>query len=297
MNTKQIDCILELSQTLNFNRAAQNLFMSQPSLSYQIKTAENEIGFTIFDRSGRGAVLTPAGTQFCIALRAIRDDLKRAVEMGQNIGSRFTQALHIGLPNRAALLALPRAIGKLAGTHPDVSVTPVFDATRSPDAFLRGELDVLFAFTGSVQRAAGMVVHPLYESRIYLITLRNDPLARKELVTMDDLRDRTLMVGGGSPPELRAVQHRVVSTLGIDHFNSADHETTLVNVLAGRGVCLAPGMLNAGDADIAWTPFDCPETIGCALCTHASDKRACTRDLVQILQDSYAPDSRFARTI
>lgn len=297
MNTKQIDCILELSQTLNFNRAAQNLFMSQPSLSYQIKTAEDEVGFAIFDRSGRGAVLTPAGAQFCVALRAIRDDLKRAVEVGQNFGSRYTQSLQIGLPDRAALSALPRAIRKLTEMHPDVSVTPVFDPARSPDAFLRGELDVLFALADSVRRAAGVTIHPLYESRIYLITPRNDPLARKEMVTADDLRERTLMVGGGSPPALRAVQHRVVSGLGIEHFNSADHETTLVNVLAGRGVCLAPGMLNSGDTDVAWTPFDCPETIGCVLCTHASDRRACTRDLVRVLQDSYAPGSRFARTI
>ncbi|WP_316670014.1 LysR family transcriptional regulator [uncultured Propionibacterium sp.] len=297
MNTKQIDCVLELSQTLNFNRAAQNLFMSQPSLSYQIRAVEDEAGFAIFVRSGRGAVLTPAGAQFCIALRSIRDDLKRAVEMGQNFGSRYAEALHIGLPDRASLAALPRAIRKFGELHPDVSVTPVFDPTGSPDAFLRGEQDAFFTLEERVRRAADVTVHPLYDSRIYLITLRNDPLARKELVTMDDLRERTLMVGGGSPTALRAIQHRVVSALGIDHFNSADHDTTLVNVLAGRGVCLAPGMLNSGSDDVAWTPFDCPETISCVLCTHASDKRGSTLDLVRILQDSYAAGSRFARTV
>ena len=55
MNTKQMDCVLELAQTKNFNRAAENLFISQPTLTYQIKAVEDEIGFTLFDRSGRGA--------------------------------------------------------------------------------------------------------------------------------------------------------------------------------------------------------------------------------------------------
>ena len=63
MNTKQIDYILEIAQTKNFNKAAENLFISQPALSYQIKLVEDEVGFLIFERSVRGAVLTPAGEQ------------------------------------------------------------------------------------------------------------------------------------------------------------------------------------------------------------------------------------------
>ena len=77
MDTKQIDYILELAQTKNFNRAAENLFISQPALSYQIKLIEEELRFSLFERSARGAVLTPAGEQFCVTLRNIRDELKR----------------------------------------------------------------------------------------------------------------------------------------------------------------------------------------------------------------------------
>ncbi|MBQ9582461.1 MAG: LysR family transcriptional regulator, partial [Synergistaceae bacterium] len=87
MNTKQIDCVLEIAQTKNFNRAAENLFISQPALTYQIKLVEEEIGFKLFDRSSRGAVLTPAGEQFCTTLRNIRGELKRAIEQGQNFSS------------------------------------------------------------------------------------------------------------------------------------------------------------------------------------------------------------------
>ena len=57
MNTKQIDYCIELAHTLNFSRAAENLFVSQPSFSYQIRLLEEEVGFDIFERSGKGALL------------------------------------------------------------------------------------------------------------------------------------------------------------------------------------------------------------------------------------------------
>ncbi len=61
MTTKQIDYCIELARTLNFGRAAENLFVSQPTFSYQIRLLEEEIGFALFERSGKGAALTPAG--------------------------------------------------------------------------------------------------------------------------------------------------------------------------------------------------------------------------------------------
>ena len=61
MTTKQIDYCIEVAHTLNFSRAADNLFVSQPTFSYQIRLLEEEIGFTIFERNGKGAALTPAG--------------------------------------------------------------------------------------------------------------------------------------------------------------------------------------------------------------------------------------------
>ena len=197
MNTKQIDYCIELARTLNFSRAAENLFVSQPTFSYQIRLLEEEVGFAIFERSGRGAALTPAGAQFTAFLTGMRQDLKRAVEQGQ--------------------------------------------------------------MKENARQIPGIQVHDLFESRIYLIADRDDPLSARDLVTGEDLYGRTLMIGGGSPPALRAVQHRLTASGKINYFNSPDHDTTLTNVAAGRGICLAPGFLNDHSGQFAWIPFDCPE--------------------------------------
>ena len=296
MNTKQMDCAIELARTLNFRQAAQNLFMSQPSLSYQIRELEDEVGFRLFDRSGRGAVLTPAGTQFVASLQSIRTDLRRAVELGQNFGAEYAEAVNVGLSFRSSLLALPEAMRRLARSHPDANVTPVFNQGESIDAFLRGEQDIVF-LRDDGRRIPEVQAHFLYSSRIYLVTLPNDPLAGKKLVREEDLVGRTLMVGGSSPTPLRAVQHRVVGNLGLSHFNSNDHGTTLVSVAAGKGVCLSPGLFNDGSDEFAWTPFDCEETIPCVLLTHAGERRESVLDLVEILQELYRPGTRYASLV
>ena len=293
MNSKQIDCILELAQSLNFNRAAENLFIAQPTLTYHIKTVEEEIGFTLFHRSGKGASLTPAGRQFCMTLRNLREELKCAIEQGQNNSRRYQHNLTIGLPLRSAIYFLPEAIAEFERTHEGVSVTPEFIPLHSNEQFLRGEEDMVFAREEDMKRIPDIRIHPLFRSRIYLITTRTDPLVRKELVHLEDLAGRTLMVGGGSQPELRAVQQRVLARLHLDHFNSNDHDTTLTNVAAHKGICLAPGFLNDHNGEFAWTPFDCKETISCAICTHASDQRPLLMEFIHTLKRCYEAQPDF----
>ena len=293
MTTKQMDCILELARTLNFNRAAENLFISQPTMTYQISAVEEEIGFSIFHRSGKGATLTPAGQQFCLILRGIREEMKRAIEQGQNNSRRYHSNLTIGLPLRSAIYFLPQAIEEFERTHAGVSVTPQFTPLHNYDRFLRGEQDMVFAREEDMKRIPDIKIHPLFKSKIYLISETTDPLAQKEKIFIDDLAGRTLMVGGGSQPELRAVQQRVLQKLHLDHFNSNDHDTTLTNVASHKGICLAPGFLNDHNHEFAWTPFDCKETISCVLCAHAGDKRTPVADFIRILRNCYAAHPDF----
>jgi len=287
MTTKQIDYCIELAHTLNFSRAADNMFVSQPTFSYQIRLFEDEIGFTLFERSGKGAALTPAGAQFVSFLTGMRQDLKRAIEQGQNFSAKFQDSISICMMVRQALFFLPEAMKLFEESCPNVQITPVFQYENSMEAFLRNETDIVFALKEQTRQVAGIQVHDLFESRIYLIANRDDPLAGKNLISEEDLYGRTLMVGGGSPAALRSVQHRLIASGMISYFNSADHDTTLTNVAAGRGVCLAPGFLNDHSGQFAWIPFDCRESFSCVLCTHKEDQRESLRFFLDILKKLY----------
>ncbi len=287
MTTKQVDYCIELARTLNFSRAADNMFVSQPTFSYQIKLLEEEVGFAIFERSGKGASLTPAGGQFVTFLSGMREDLKRAIEQGQNFGAKYRDSISISLMVRQAVCFLPEAMGLFAESWPDVQIAPKFQYDSGMDGFLKDETDILFSLKERTRQIPGIVVHDLFTSHIYLIARRDDPLAQKNRITESDLYGRTLMVGGGSPAALKAVQHRLISTGKIDYYNSPDHDTTLTNVAAGRGVCLAPGFLNDHSGQFAWIPFDCKESFSCVLCTHKDDNRPSLKAFLRVLQDLY----------
>ena len=184
---------------------------------------------------------------------------------------------------RSQLMYLSEAIIQFAGAHPTADVVPYFQYYGMFDSFLRGEKDIAFAIYDNVRRYPEIRFHKLYTSRIYLITEHSDPLAQKELIQEEDLKGRTLMVGGGSPNALRAVQQRVIQNIHVNYFNSPDHDNTLTNVAAHKGVCLSPGFLNDGSEEFAWIPFDCQENIPCVLCTHISEQRKEVLDFVKTL--------------
>jgi len=131
MNTKQMDFCIELAKTLNFSRAADNLFVSQPTFSYQIRLLEEEVGFQIFERSGKGAALTPAGAQFVTYLANMREELKRAIEQGQNFSAKYKDSISICMMVRQAVYFLPEAMRMFEESEPNVQITPIFQYENS----------------------------------------------------------------------------------------------------------------------------------------------------------------------
>lgn len=293
MTTRQMDFILELARTKNFNHAAENLYVSQPTMTYQINSVEEELGFRIFQRSGKGADLTPAGAQFVTTLRSIREELKTAVEQGQNFSSKYSEDIRIVVPIRSSVYFLPEAIMDVMNDDTSLTVTPLFDWYHGLDTFLSGEADILFAIEGEMKRVPDIKEHHLFDSRIYLVCRNDDALAGKKHICAADLKGRTLMVGGGSQAPLRAVQQRVINEIHSDYFNSRDHDTSLTNVAAKRAIVLSPGFLNDHTGQFTWIPFDCDETIPCALYTHGSDKRFAVMNFVKKIQDIYAEHPDF----
>ena len=288
MNTKQMDYIIETAKTLNLSRAAENLFISQPALSYQIKVIEEEVGFAIFDRVGKSIRLTPAGQQLVTSLQRISVDLQFAIEQAQNMREIYTDSIKIGFASRSALYYLPQAMKLFEQMHPDVQIVPEIQAPNdSLTAFLHKELDLILLPKQEAQKLSNVVIHPLYISQIYLLCQQTDSLTQLDRVTAQDLAGRTLLVNGGSSQTLRQVQQRVLSTVPIHYFNSPTHDFTLIQVASDKAICLSPGYLNDHSGVFAWIPFDCLESFDLVLVSHQDQLNPALANLIALLQELY----------
>lgn len=291
MNTKQIDYILEVVKTQNFNKAAQNLYISQPTMTYQIKLVENEIGFPVFNRNGKGAVLTPAGEQFVVTLKDIRQQLKKAIEMGQNFSSTYSENLRIAIPTRSCLFLLPQVIETFSTEAPSVNITPTFDLYHNLESFLSGDQDILLANRKEVEHLPDVRITPLYKSHFYFVCTHEDPYAKRKKIYEKDINNRTLMINGGSSPTLRKIQQHIISHTDCSYFNSNDHDTSLTNIAAHKAIVIAPGSLNDYTDAFVWIPYDTEETLEYVLVTHAGDARWSLNRFLQLLQEAYSATS------
>lgn len=288
MNIKQIEYAIEVSHTLNFRRAAENLFISQPALTYQIQSLENELGFELFIRTGKGVILTPAGDQFCKSLVRINTALRNAIDDGRRFNSKYKESLHIAIPLRSAIYFLPQIMKDFSNEFPTVSIQIHYIyGNERIDALLREELDLIFGLQRNLYHLSNLKLHHLFNSRIYLITNKTDSLAKLSKIKATDLKDRTLMVGGGSPYELRKIQQLVIDTTNVHTINSKDHLTTLTNVAANIGICLSPGFCNDHLGEFEWIPFDTEESINCVFASKKDDTRYFLQRFIEITQSYY----------
>jgi len=288
MTSRQIDCAIELSRTLNFRKAAENLYISQPSLSYQIQSLEREIGYLLFNRSGKGAVMTPAGEQFCHDMVRLREEYTRSVERGKNISSHYKGSLSVSIPMRSAIHFLPQIMRLFQQEFPAISLNIHFlYGGNRLNELISGNDDILFERENELSHITQVKLHHLFDSHIYLVTLKDDPLASLSCVTPADLTDRLLMIGGGSPPELKEAQEFVMRCVHVNTFNSPDVVTTMTNIAAGNGICLVPGFCNDYSGEFAWLPVSFDNPISCTLGTRADDKRLIVQRFIDIAKNYY----------
>ncbi len=125
MNTRQVQYAIALSKTLNFSQSAQELGITQPSLSKQIINLESELGVKLFDRNHSPLKLTPAGEYFVIHAQELllkEDQLLKSLE-GFSTGENGE--LTIGVTPFRSLYLMPEIVKKVKAEFPGVKVTLV----------------------------------------------------------------------------------------------------------------------------------------------------------------------------
>jgi DNA-binding transcriptional LysR family regulator len=119
----KIETFLRAAETLNFSETAKQLHMSQPTVSHQIKTLEQELEVTLFERSGAGLRLTEAGRILLPWARRLTHDMNNLQEMMSSLEEEVVGNLHIACSTTAGKYVLPQLGARFRQRYPGIQIS------------------------------------------------------------------------------------------------------------------------------------------------------------------------------
>lgn len=189
MELFQLRYFVAAGRKLNFSRAAESLYVSQPSLSQQIARLESELGTSLFHRTGRRVTLTQAGQALlplAERLLAGEQEARRTVE--EVAGLRRGRLTLYSLPALEQHL-LPPWLARFRREHPEIQlqVRELRPARAIAQAVAAGEADL--GFVHLPYEAEGLEHRVLLNDPFVLVVPQTHPLARKRSVSLADVAD------------------------------------------------------------------------------------------------------------
>jgi DNA-binding transcriptional LysR family regulator len=210
---KQLQCFLTLSDLLNYGKTARALYMSQPTITFQIKALEEAFGAKLFERDRQQVRLTDAGFAFREYAQTIIDTVDAARECIGGLHTRLRLRVSCGPVGQFVLL--PAVIRALAARHPqfELEVTETTTEqrmTRLPE----GKVDALL-MVGTLP-IPGLRFDPICKEPLIAIVSRDSPLAERGSVSVEDLRSYPVIAS--HPKDCRFHQpfiHTMLAPFGI----------------------------------------------------------------------------------
>jgi len=249
MLSKTDHYFLTIAETGNLNRAAQRLYVSQPSLSKYIQRLENQLGTPLFDRTVSPMQLNEAGRLYLDHLMAAMEAEQQLLDRMQELRGEIRGVLRLGIPPFCGQCYLPKVLPAFSRIYPQVSVE-LFEASGAAieQALLSQKIDL--AVLPHPITAEGLAYTPLFREEILLAARRD---ADDEAQSTPD---RIPVLPGGAAqfrgqPTILPHPDQKLGRIVSDYFSSLGYApqvytvtqnaaTTLALAAAGMGVGFVP---------------------------------------------------------
>ena len=263
MNIRDLEYFAAVAELGHFRKAAERCFVSQPTLSGQLKKLEEELGVPLFERNARGAQLTPAGTGLLPYAKGILEQSRRLAEAARSLRDPRTGPLKIAVIPTLAPYLMPLVVPFTHKLHPDLDLFLSEMQTRDLlKAVSEGGMEAGLLALPIVQ--PGLAYEEIFTEPFYLAVPANHALARKASLSAEDLAGETLYLledGHCLKDQALEVCHQ---TGAHEHpyFRATSLETLRQMIGSGNGVTLMPWLaVNAPisqAASIRYIPFKAP---------------------------------------
>ncbi|MGC9404465.1 DNA-binding transcriptional regulator OxyR [Vibrio genomosp. F10] len=241
MNIRDLEYLVALAEHQHFRKAAESCFVSQPTLSGQIRKLEDEIGTALLERNSRKVLFTDSGLQLVEQAKIILSEVTRFKDMASGQSGEMVGPMNIGFIPTVGPYILPRIIPQLKAAYPELEMFLHESQTHELVRQLQdGKLDCLVL--ASVAETAPFKEIELYNEPLALAVPSDHEWAGLEFLNVDELNGRTvLMLGDGHCLRDQALGYCFAAGAKEDkRFKATSLETLRNMVAAGGGITLLP---------------------------------------------------------
>lgn len=264
MNTFQLSCFLAVANSLSFARAAEQMNISQPAITHQIKTLESELNVKLFRRSTRLVEITPEG-------RAFLYDAKSMVSIAEQAKLRFSdpkdrpvEVLSIGCSSYVQLVLLTEILNDLLKQHPNLH--PSLHVVPHDQLFhlLKNETaHVILDIREGGETDTKLTFRELRRSSLACVCRKDVPLAGRDEISTWELANEKLIFCDPITldPEIAKLQWKLAEGRkpADIHFCSSV-EASVVLAEAGFGLAILPEIMVLSESNIKIIPMiDAPK--------------------------------------
>ncbi|PNU04744.1 LysR family transcriptional regulator [Novosphingobium guangzhouense] len=238
MDIRKFDYFMSVAELGSFSRAAVSLRLSQPLLSRQVRTLEEELGLPLFYRNGRGVTLTQAGRCLLKNARTVRDAVEMTYNELNQLKSQLVGAAAIGMPTSVGRAVSVDLAQHFARHTPDVKLHIVEGLSSDiAEQIQQGRLDVAILYTPI--RNQSILSDPVVVEHLVLVSAPGQ--GPDAPVSMDDLL-RLPLVTSGPNQQLRRDLEQAARARGVQ-LNIAVEVDSLTSILQMVNVGLGHAVL------------------------------------------------------
>ncbi|MBM7456905.1 LysR family hydrogen peroxide-inducible transcriptional activator [Oceanisphaera litoralis] len=289
MNLRDLEYLVALAEERHFRKAAEKCFVSQPTLSGQLRKLEDELGVVLMERTSRKVLFTPAGDAITAQARRVLAETKELRDIARTFTEPMSGELHIGLIPTVGPYLLPHIIPVLKRHFPELHIYLYEAQTHTLLKQLAdGDLDCLILAQLESMDNFGSL--PLYDEPMRLALPSEHAWAGREQIALSELQgEKLLMLEDGHCLRDQAMGFCFAAGIGEDnHFQATSLETLRNMVAAGSGLTLIPQLaigLHNGNLGVSYIPVTDPEpsrTIALLYRIH-SVRRPCFNEMAKVI--------------
>lgn len=232
--------VVTLAEMKHFARAAEACYVSQPTLSTQIKKLEAELGVTLFERTNKRVMPTPAGAELIAQARVVLQEAEKLRDMAQQAHDPMSGPIQLGVIPTLGPYLLPYLVPRLREDYPHLRLYLREDLTATlMDRLRAGMLDAILVALPI--QSDGLEILELFREPFVMALPTGDPLAQKAEVVEADLVDASLLLlEDGHCLRDQALAVCGFPARGGEDFRASSLETLRQMVAAGVGCTLLP---------------------------------------------------------